>query len=297
MIHLLSRPLADERSRQHALLPNFSNSEHRSFGLSYEDVLDVHFCIADFFKRDGYGMGGVGIKDLNTFVSTVERQFAGFDGHDVYETDYEKIATLMYGIIKNHPFHDGNKRSAFLCALLLLHKKGRAISIGEKEFEDLMVEIANDELHRKSALKKLIKRNQPNPEIRFLGRYLEKNSRKTSKLRKMLKFRELRSIIVANGFDFKNPHKGTIDLIKTEERRTPRFWLRDRIENKEMVLATIAYHGEGVDVPDGTLKLVRQKCGLTDQDGFDGEVLLRDAEPTFQLINSYRTALQSLAYR
>ncbi|KXF90816.1 hypothetical protein AT574_09410 [Phaeobacter inhibens] len=242
-------------------------------------------------------MGGVGIKDSNTFISTVERQFAGFDGHEVYETDYEKIATLMYGIIKNHPFHDGNKRSAFLCALLLLHKKGRVISVKEKEFEDLMVEIADDSLLKRAALKQLIKKKETHPEIRFLGRYLEKNSRKTAKLRKTVKFRQLRSIITSNGFIFTNAHKGTIDLVKIEEKRTPRFWFRDKIEKKETVLATIAYHGEGVDVQDNTLKLVRQKCGLTDQDGFDGEVLLRDAQPTFQLINSYRTALQSLAYR
>ncbi|MCL6286183.1 type II toxin-antitoxin system death-on-curing family toxin [Ruegeria sp. 2012CJ41-6] len=265
--------------------------------MSYEDVLDVHFSIVDFFRRQGYGLGGIGIKDLNTFISTVERQFAGFGGHDLYGTDYEKIATLVFGIIKNHPFYDGNKRSAFLCALLQLHKMGKVITVSEKEFEDLMVEIANDSISRKSALQKILKKGETHPEIRYLGRYLEKNSRKVARLNKTIKFRQLKNIVESNGFQFKNCHKGTIDLVQIETRTIHRFWFSDKVERKETVLATIAYHGDGVDVPDNTLKLVRQKCGLSDQDGFDGEVLLRDAQPTFQLINSYRTALQNLAYR
>ncbi len=126
---------------------------------------------------------------------------------------------------------------------------------------------------------------------------MEKYSRKKARLNKSLKFRELRKIVEANGFVFQNPWKGTIDLVCIEEKRRPRFFLEDKIERSEVVVATIAYHGEGYEVPDSTVKKVRQHCGLTDQDGFDGEVLLRDAQPTFQLINSYRSALQRLAYR
>lgn len=112
-----------------------------------------------------------------------------------------------------------------------------------------------------------------------------------------LRFRELRSILEANGFSCKNAYKGTIDIVRTESKRVPRFFRSDRIEKADVVVTNISYHGEGAEVADSTLKLVRQACGLTDQDGFDGEVLLRDAQPTFQLIKSYRTALQNLAYR
>lgn len=297
MIHLLSRTVSDERNRQCNLLPSFHVDKRPVALLSYEDVLDAHFCIVDFFTREGYGIGGIGVKEVGTFVSTVERQYTGFGQSDLYKNEYEKIASLMYGIIKNHPFYDGNKRTAFLCALLQLYRMGRVITVSEKEFEDLMVEIADDTIARKAALKELKKKKTPNAEVVFLGRYLEKNSRKKARLTKTIKFRELRQIVEANGFTFSSANKGTIDLIKISERRIERFWLKDRVERNETVHRTIAYHGEGVDVPDNTVKLVRQSCGLTDQDGFDGEVLLRDAQPTFQLINSYRTALQNLAYR
>tara|TARA_R110000868_G_scaffold197550_1_gene443728 strand:+ start:143 stop:1036 length:894 start_codon:yes stop_codon:yes gene_type:complete len=297
MIHLLSKSVSKERNRQCNLLPPFYVEKRPISLLSYEDVLDCHFCIVDFFNREGYGMGGIGIKEVGTFISTVERQYTGFGNSDLYDNDYEKIASLMYGIIKNHPFYDGNKRTAFLSALLQLYRMGRLITVPEKEFEDLMVQIADDSILKKAGLKDLKKKNVPNAEIKFLGRYLEKNSRKKARLTKTIKFRQLRQIVEANGFTFAHPNKGTIDLIKVSEQRIERFWTKDKIDRKETVIATIAYHGEGVDVVDSTLKHVRRVCGLTDQDGFDGEVLLRDAQPTFQLINSYRSALQSLAYR
>ena len=102
MIVLLTKALLTERDRQLGQLPDFTG-EKPLHALNYEDVLDAHFCIADFFSREGYGMGGIGIKDSGTFVSTVERQFTGYEGHLVYESVYEQIATLCFGIIKNHP--------------------------------------------------------------------------------------------------------------------------------------------------------------------------------------------------
>jgi death-on-curing protein len=174
---------------------------------------------------------------------------------------------------------------------------GRAICVPQREFEDLMVEVADNSIMRKSALRDLTKKRLSHPELRYLGRYLEKSSRKTAKLRKTIKFRELRQIVESNGFKFSNAHKGTIDIMKVERRVIHRFWRKDRIEDVQTKVGQVAYHGEGVDVPDNTLREVRRVCGLTEQDGYDGDVLLRDAQPTFQLIKSYRTSLQNLAYR
>ena len=294
---LITKKLREERHRLGKDLPDQTASRSRIHQLTCDDVLDAHFAIADFFYRDDYGMAGVGYRDLGVFISTIERQFTSFSGTAVCENEFEEIATLLFGIIKNHPFYDANKRTAFLCCLVQLHRLGRTITVPEKEFEDLMVQIAEGSIENKAALKDLRKSKTARPEIKFLARYLQKNSRGNARLSLTIKFRDLRSIVEANGFAFASAHRGSIDLVKVEERRVPRFFFGDRIERTNRVLINIAYHGEGVDVPDNTLKMVRQACGLTEQDGFDGEVLLRDATPTFQLIKSYRTALQNLAYR
>ena len=48
--------------------------------------------------------------------------FQSVFGQDAYETIEAKAAHLLYFIIKNHPFNDGNKRSAAFSFIWLLHK-------------------------------------------------------------------------------------------------------------------------------------------------------------------------------
>lgn len=57
------------------------------------------------------------------FVSgIVGNVFQGFSGKDVYPTIEEKAAHLLYFMIKNHPFVDGNKRSGAFAFVWFLNK-------------------------------------------------------------------------------------------------------------------------------------------------------------------------------
>lgn len=47
-----------------------------------------------------------------------------FGGNDVYETLEEKAAHLLYFMVKNHPFVDGNKRSGAFAFIWFLRKSG-----------------------------------------------------------------------------------------------------------------------------------------------------------------------------
>ena len=48
----------------------------------------------------------------NSFKSTLGAIYQTFDGKDVYPTLEEKAANLLYMLVKNHSFNDGNKRIA-----------------------------------------------------------------------------------------------------------------------------------------------------------------------------------------
>ena len=58
---------------------------------------------------------------INGVVGSV---FQSFSGKDVYPSTEEKSAHLLYFIIKNHPFVDGNKRSAAFSFVWFLRKAG-----------------------------------------------------------------------------------------------------------------------------------------------------------------------------
>jgi death-on-curing family protein len=59
-----------------------------------------------------------------SFDSAVNQIKQGFGEQDVYSTIEEKAAMLLYLVVKNHAFVDGNKRIAAACFLLFLERNG-----------------------------------------------------------------------------------------------------------------------------------------------------------------------------
>ncbi len=60
-----------------------------------------------------------GIRNIGLLESAISTAFQSFGGYDLYPTVHEKAAQLCRGIAKNHPFIDGNKRTALHCLLIL----------------------------------------------------------------------------------------------------------------------------------------------------------------------------------
>ena len=112
--------------------------------LGIHDVLKAHFLIADFFFAEGEGLGGLGPRDVQLLHSTLYRQHIAFESTQKWDSHYEIAASLLYGLIKDHPFHDANKRTAFLATLYYLFTKGCVPTISQKLYEDFTVEIADD---------------------------------------------------------------------------------------------------------------------------------------------------------
>ncbi|OGY96912.1 MAG: hypothetical protein A2122_01430 [Candidatus Liptonbacteria bacterium GWB1_49_6] len=65
----------------------------------------------------------------------------GFGGADMYSTFTKKVAVLYYGIIKNHAFKNGNKRTATATLLVFLFINNFWID-NEEETEDYLVTLA-----------------------------------------------------------------------------------------------------------------------------------------------------------
>jgi hypothetical protein len=107
-----------EFNRIVAQLPETTEGEGL-YALGVVDVLRAHFLVANHFYLEGHGLGGIGPRDIDLLYSAVNRQYVAFDGHVKWKDQFEICATLFYGLIKNHPFYDANKRTAFLSALYI----------------------------------------------------------------------------------------------------------------------------------------------------------------------------------
>ncbi len=104
--------------------------------LTAEQVLFIH---ARLITETG---GLHGVRDVGLLSSAVERPRATFTGKDLYPGLFRKAAALMESLIGNHPFLDGNKRTAIAAAGILLLLNGYQLTASQKELETFTLEMA-----------------------------------------------------------------------------------------------------------------------------------------------------------
>ena len=97
--------------------------------LTPQEVLFIH---ARLIATTG---GDSGIRDLGLLESAVARPHATFDGAELYPTLFVKAAALMESLSQNHPFVDGNKRTAITAAATFLRFNGYALQTTNEELE------------------------------------------------------------------------------------------------------------------------------------------------------------------
>lgn len=102
--------------------------------LSLEQVIKMHKAITD-------GKGGRDMaRDLGLLDSALASPFMILGQ---YPTIQEKAARLAYGIIRNHPFIDGNKRLGAHTMLVFLALNGIRLNYGQKELASLIINVAS----------------------------------------------------------------------------------------------------------------------------------------------------------
>lgn len=78
--------------------------------------------------------GGLhGVRDLSMLLSAVGRPQATFDDRDLYDGIFSKSAALLDSLIRNHPFVDGNKRTAITSAGIFLQIHGYSLQVENEE--------------------------------------------------------------------------------------------------------------------------------------------------------------------
>ena len=72
----------------------------------------------------------------DSFKGSIGAIYQSFGGQDVYPTLEEKAANLLYFVVKNHSFSDGNKRIAAAMFLYFLDRNNALLIDGKKTIAD-----------------------------------------------------------------------------------------------------------------------------------------------------------------
>lgn len=291
-------PLPENLARQHSkfALEIGVDPYVGDYTLGIGEVLDAHFLIADFFAARGQDFVAVGPASLPLLHSALSRQFVTLGGQPKWKTPHEVAATLLFGLIKDHPFHDANKRTALVSTLWLLMKHDLGPTIPQKSLEDFVVDIADDQLPLKYARCRDDKEaGDPDAEVRFIAYWLKQSTRTIKNEQRFITYRELRVILRRFGFELESPRDNHIDVIRVRQRRGLLGFGQGESRQK---LGRIGYPGETRQVAKGDVKKVRELCGLDFKNNFVDSVEFYDGiNPMSFLLNEYQDILIRLADR
>lgn len=110
--------------------------------LTLDEILALH---DDQIRRCG---GSSSVRDLGLLQSAMGGAAATFGGAFLHDTLFEMSAAILYGVCRNHPFVDGNKRTAVAAALTFLEMNGVEIDADEDDFYDLVIGVAEGRVSR-----------------------------------------------------------------------------------------------------------------------------------------------------
>ena len=119
------------------LTPNF---------IDLEIVLKIHFRQIEKFG------GSHGIRDQGLLESALAQPQATFSGELLHQNIYEQAGAYLYHLAMNHPFIDGNKRTAFAVMDTFVRVNGYQLNLSNEDAYELVIQVANHQLDKQKLM-------------------------------------------------------------------------------------------------------------------------------------------------
>lgn len=82
------------------------------------------------------------IREIERLEAAVARPASSAFGQDAYPTLREKAAVLFHSVTRNHPFRDGNKRTATVALIFMLYVNGNRVMWESNAALDMVLDVA-----------------------------------------------------------------------------------------------------------------------------------------------------------
>ncbi|MBX3043893.1 MAG: virulence protein RhuM/Fic/DOC family protein [Candidatus Kapabacteria bacterium] len=102
-------------------LNNFAHENETCYKIEYEEVIKI----IEEMRKVNFDTQLFGLEKDESMKSSISAIYQTFNGNDLYPSILEKAVNLLYFIVKNHSFVDGNKRIAASIFLYFLSKNER----------------------------------------------------------------------------------------------------------------------------------------------------------------------------
>jgi len=122
--------------------------------LTPQQILFIHYRL---IETTG---GSHGIRDIGALQSAAARPQATFGGEELYPGPFAKAGALFESLAKNHPFIDGNKRTAVGAAALFLRRNGFSLETSQDDLYAFTIKMATGEAGAREAAEWLRERSR-----------------------------------------------------------------------------------------------------------------------------------------
>ncbi|MEH2023593.1 type II toxin-antitoxin system death-on-curing family toxin [Nostoc sp.] len=110
--------------------------------ISISQVLDIH---QDEINSFG---GTSGVRDEGLLDSALAQPQATFGGELLHPTIHEQAAAYLYHLAMNHPFIDGNKRTAFAVMDTFITLNAYSLNLSSEQAYNLVIQVVTKEISK-----------------------------------------------------------------------------------------------------------------------------------------------------
>jgi len=126
---------------------------------------ELVFINGTVLKNEKILRGELKIRDRERLEAAVARPASSAFGEDAYKTLQEKVSAMMHSVARNHPFTDGNKRTATMSTVFMLNVNGYDVDWDASEALEVILNLAEGKMDMPEFATWLpIKQAQANPE-------------------------------------------------------------------------------------------------------------------------------------
>ena len=253
--------------------------------LDTDDVRAIHQELVYEFANHNDPIDPPGVRDDNLLESAISRPRTSMGEHRKYPSVEMSAAALMHSLIHNHPFHNGNKRTALVSMLAFLDSNRMLIACEQDELFKFVSRIAQHSIIPKTY------DNLSDREVLSVTEWINRYSRRIELGDRTIPFRRLRPLLGTFDCTCDNPKGNHISITRKVHVKR-----RFRKDHEETLTSRAPYRDEGRDIGRGVIARIRKELQLDDFHGIDSATFYDNAPAAAgEFIIRYRKTLHRLA--
>lgn len=238
--------------------------------LEYGSILFIHNQLVEKFADSLDPIDPPGPREEGHLLSSAAtRPKTSLGTRAKYPTIEMAAGALLHALVKGHPFHNGNKRTAVVALLVFLDLNGYILTATEDDVYNYVLELAG----RASDGQPLIADQETIKAAEWILRY----SRKLDKSQRTMKWRDLQGILREYGCTFEHRTGNALAI------------------RRGSLICHTGARNDGAEMDQKSVAYIRKCLELDETHGIDSLTFFRKEGAVPEFINTYRQLLRRLA--